>query len=368
MVIRGFLGLYLLQDGMVYFKSSGEDNPWTAPIIGGLLGGLFLLLLITGLVKNRKGAGAPRRFSVFAIRRIANSYGLDKSQRKMLEDVFRNDAVTDPLSVIQSTPLLDKHFKRTYQRIENSADDEAVVQQRIALLFSTRNSIEATQNTTATATSTRQIPANMAAMLAVGRETYQIRVINAKGDSILVDSPKNSLGSPVKFPNGSRVSLSFFTKSSKGYSFDSKILGVSETPKGSALKLAHAARVKPLVQRRFRRRQTSTNCNFSLVMVTETKVRRKIVKKMTLDKHRYSGTIMDISIGGCSVRSSANIQPGSRVKIEFAYGNSPSMAALGQILRINRGGMYATIHMKFIKMPRRTQNSINAMVFEYSDD
>jgi c-di-GMP-binding flagellar brake protein YcgR len=351
---------------MVYFRSFGDDYPWTGPLIGAIFGGFFLFLLIKGIIKNRKNASAPRRFSYFMMRKVANSYGLDKPQRKLLESIFRSDAVTDPEAVIQSSPLLDKHFRRAYRRIENSAEDEEEIQGQLSLLFSTRNSIETTQNTTGTATSTRQIPANMAAVLSVAKETYPVRVINAKGDAVLVESPKNSLGSPIKIPSGSRVSLSFFTKSSKGYSFDSKILGTTDTPKGPAIRLAHAARVKPLVHRRFRRRQTAANCNFFMVIVKETKVHRKIVRKMSLDGRSYSGTIMDISIGGCSIRTSANIQSGTRIKIEFTQGTS--MAVLGQVLRVNRGGMYVTIHVKFIKMPRSTQNSINAMVFEYNEE
>jgi hypothetical protein len=50
------------------------------------------------------------------------------------------------------------------------------------------------------------------------------------------------------------------------------------------------------------------------------------------------------------------------------YGSSPSLSALGQVLRVNRAGMYATIHIKFIKLSRKTQNTINALVFEYTDD
>jgi hypothetical protein len=363
MAIRFFSGVYFLQD-TVYFRSSGDDYPWIGPVIGVLFGGFFLFLLINGIIKNRKNASTPRRFNYFMIRKIANSYGLDKPQRKLLESIFRNDAVTDPVAVIQSTPLLDKHFKRAYQRIENSEEDEAEIQRQLSLLFSIRNSIEATQNTTGTATSTRQIPANMAAMLSVAKETYPVRVINTKGDAILVESPKNSLGAPIKIPGGSRVSLSFFTKSNKEYSFDSKILGAADTPKGPAIRLAHAAKVKPLAHRMFRRKQTSVNCNFFMVIVKEIKVRRKIVRKMSLDGRSYSGTIMDISIGGCSIRTSVNIQAGARIKIEFTHGTS--MAALGQVIRVNSGGMYATIHVKFIKIPRSTRNSINAMVFEYN--
>jgi c-di-GMP-binding flagellar brake protein YcgR len=363
MFIRSFAGLYLLQD--VYFQSSGDRTPWVGPLVAIGLFGFLLVMIIAGIIKNR--AGAPRRFSGFALRKIASSYGLDTAQRKVLEGMFRYDAVTDPVAVMQSTPLLDRHFKRAYQRIENTMGDDDEAMQEFSLLFSTRNTIESAQNTTGSVTSTRNIPSGMAATLTAGKETYQVRVANAKGDSVLVESPKNSLGNSIAIPNGSRVSLSFFSKSSKGYSFESKVTGVMETAKGPALKLAHAPRVKPLVSRRFRRRQTATACSITPINVREEKVRRKIVRKMTLDTRRYSGTIMDLSIGGCSIRCTANIQPGARVKIEFVYGDSPSIAALGQVLRVNRGGMYTTIHMKFIKVPRRSQNLINAIVFEYTD-
>jgi c-di-GMP-binding flagellar brake protein YcgR len=362
MVLWGF-SWTLLQ--VKYFK---DDDPTAGIVLVVGLGGFLLFLLINGLIKSRKGARSARRFSGFTMHKIATSYGLDKTQRKVLEEVFRDDAVSDPLEVMQSIPLLDKHFKRAYRRIENSTHDEALAQRQIALLFSTRNVIEAAQNTTATATSSRQIPANMAAVLSAAKETYPVRVLNAKGDSVLVECPKNALGTPIKFPVGSRVSLSFFTKSSKGYAFDSKILGAQDSVKGPTLKLAHAVQIKSLVQRRFRRRQTSDPCVFFMVSVKEVKVGRKVERKMTIDNRRFTGTLMDISIGGCSMRTSANIQPGSRLKIEFEYHGTPTLAVLGQVLRINKGGRNTTVHIKFVKVPPRAQNSINALVFEYADD
>jgi hypothetical protein len=359
-----FIRWYLLQD--VYFQSSGDRTPWVGPIVVVGIFGFFLVLITMGIVKSR--VGAPRRFSGFALRRIANAHGLNTAQRKTLEGIFRSDAVSDPLSVMQSATLLDRHFKRAYQRIENTAEDDADLQDRLVLLFSARNAIETAQNTAGPVASTRQIPSGIAAALTVGKETYQVRVANAKGDSVLVESPKNSLGSPIRIPNGSKVSLSFFSKSSKGYSFESKALGIMETAKGPALKLAHAPRVKALVARKFRRRQTAIPCTVALINVREERVRRKLVRKMSLDSRRYSGAIMDLSIGGCSIRCSAAIQPGARIKIEFVYGDSPSIAALAQVLRMNRGGIYTTIHVKFIKIPRRSHNLINAIVYEYIDD
>jgi c-di-GMP-binding flagellar brake protein YcgR len=356
---------YLLQN-VNYFK---EDDPRAGIILAVGIGGLLFFLVLNGLIKSRKGASAPLRFSRFVLHRIAKSYGLDKAQSKALEEVFKNDAVNDPQAVIQSAPLLDKHFKRAYQRIKNTEENGDLAQQQIALLFSTRNTIDAVQNTTATATSTREIPANMAAVLTVAKETYSVRIIDSKGDAVLVESPRNSLGTPQKIPNGTKVSLAFFSKSSKGYSFDSKIVGIQDTSRGPVLQIAHTAQVKALVQRRFRRRQTTAACTFFLVTVKEVKVGRKMTRKMSLDDRRFSGTLLDISIGGCSLRSSANIQPGVRLKIDFEFAGSPSFAVLGQVLRINRGrGSNATIHIKFVKTPQKAQNSINALVFEYNEN
>jgi hypothetical protein len=103
--------------------------------------------------------------------------------------------------------------------------------------------------------------------------------------------------------------------------------------------------------------------------VEETGSGRKKVRKMTVDSRRFNGTILDVSMGGCSIRTNASIPPGTRLKIEFDYLDKMIIAALGQVLRINRSGAVSTImHIKFIKVPRKTMNAINALVYEYDED
>jgi c-di-GMP-binding flagellar brake protein YcgR len=356
---------YLLQD-VTYFK---EDDPVAAIVLAIAGGILVLFIIILNIVKYVRHGSAPRRFSGFAMRKIAKNYGLNKIQTKTLENIFRSDAVSDPQAVMESPSLLDKHFMRAYNRIKNTVESDAIAQQRLSMLFSVRNTIDISQNTTATVMSTRQIPENAAAVLTVNKETYSIHVLNSKGDGVMVENPRNALGTPIKIPKGSRVNLSFFTRNGKGFAFESRIIGTADTPRGSALQLAHAPRVKPLIQRRFRRRQAEVPCQFALVKVEEVKVGRKKEKKMVVDSRRFRGTIKDISIGGCSIRSGTNVVPGARLKLEFDLDEVTTMAALGQIIRTNRGGGTNTIlHMKFIKVPRRVQNSINALVFEYNED
>jgi c-di-GMP-binding flagellar brake protein YcgR len=376
-MVMGFPGirLYPLQS-VQYFK---EDDPVAATIFLVGIGVFAVLVVLINVVRKRAGgpiaggakgksaAVTPRRFSIFTLNRLASSYGLNRDQAKVLEYVFRINEVADPARVLSNPTLLDKHFKHAYKRIERGAETEEEAQQKLAFLFSVRNTIESSQNSSEGIKSTSQVAENMAAVIAIGRDSHPVRVISGKGDTVLVECPRNPLGTPLRLTRGTKVTLSFFTKSNKGYAFDSRVLGMTDTREGPALQLAHSDRPKPLTQRRFRRKQAVINCTFSFVKVEE--VGRKKERKMIVDKNRFKGAISDISIGGCAIKTAAAVSAGSRLKIEFAYSGDRPAAALGQVLRTNRSGTVGTIiHVKFIKVPRRTMNSINAMVFNYDED
>jgi c-di-GMP-binding flagellar brake protein YcgR len=322
-----------------------------------------------GVKKGSSGGSTQRHFSALALHRAVKPYGLNHDQIKVLEYVFKNGGVTDPAHTLNLPAVLDKHFKRAYGQIEKSANTEEEAQQRLALLFSVRNTIDMVQNTSTQAPTTQQLSVNQAAVLTVNQESYSVKVLSVKGDGILVDCPRNAIGTLIRFPRGTRVTLAFFTKTNKGFSFNSQVLGVIDTPSGPALQLSHSGRPKAMTQRRFRRRQSVLACGYYFVRVEEAK-NKKSGPRMVVDARRYPGNVVDISIGGCAIKTSASVPVGSRLKIEFEYSQSVlPVAVLGQVLRINRGGVASTImHIKFLKVPRKAMNAINTIVFEYSDD
>jgi c-di-GMP-binding flagellar brake protein YcgR len=369
------MNLFLLQDNIQYFK---EDDPIAGIILLVGLGGVLLVVFISNLIKNGISAGkgisgssgsTSRRPSLFALHRISKTYGFNRDQTKVLEYVFRINGVTDPERAVTNPAVLDKYFKRAFKQIENTTSSDGEAQQKLAMLFAVRNIIEVYHNTSPDTPSSQQISANMAAVLTVNQESYPVKVISSKGTSVLVDCPRNALGTLIKFPKGTRVNLAFFTKTSKGFSFDSQVLDISDTSFGPALHLSHAGKAKSMTQRRFRRRQASLSCDYYLVRIEESK-NKKQPPKMVVDPRSMGGSVTDISIGGCAIKTQNSVPAGSRLKIEFDYsrGNLP-IAVLGQVLRINRSGITNTImHIKFLKVPRKAMNAINALVFEYGSD
>jgi uncharacterized protein YtpQ (UPF0354 family) len=92
------------------------------------LGVFILVLVIVNLSRKRLGISdssfsAPRtqRASSFTINKLSRSIGLDSSQSKMLSFVMKNDGVIDPERAIQSSTLLDRHFRRAYSTIERTS-------------------------------------------------------------------------------------------------------------------------------------------------------------------------------------------------------------------------------------------------------
>ncbi|MDR2072985.1 MAG: PilZ domain-containing protein [Spirochaetaceae bacterium] len=363
------MNLFLLQQ-VQYFK---QDDPLGGTIVLVGLGTILIIVLVSNLVKNGIGGGklaaggSPRKFSVFALHRVAKTYNLNRDQTNLLEYVLKSGGVTDPERAVTNPMVLDKHFKRAFRQIEKSANSEEEAQQKLALLFSVRNTIEVRHNTSPDDPAAQRISSNMAAVLTTNQESYSVKIISSKGDSVLVDCPRNAIGSLIRFPKGTRANLAFFTKTSKGFSYDCQVTGMADTSFGPALQLSHSGKVKAMTQRRFRRRQGFISCDFFLVRLEEQK--NKKPPKMVVDSRRMSGNVTDLSIGGCAIKTQNSVPAGSRLKIELDFVVGSPVAVLGQVLRINRSGIANTImHIKFLKIPRRAMNAINAMVFEYGND
>ncbi|MDR1858292.1 MAG: PilZ domain-containing protein [Treponema sp.] len=375
-ILIGILSMFPLQNVNnvrdFAFKKSAPNPNAIYFVIG--IGVLVVVLIIVNLVKGSskmptiKGtntaSGSPRQFSMLTLYRLTSGLGLDRDQSKMLEFVLRSDSVTDPARSLNSSSLLDRHFKRAYRLIERTSISEDELNHRLATLFSTRNVIETSLSMSDT-TSTRQIPENAAAVLTVGQTNYPVRVISSRGDTLVVENPTSAIGSPLHLARGSKVSLAFFTKSSKGFSVESRVMGSTDTADGPVLQLVHSGQIKRLSNRRFRRRQTVISTSFYCVHVEETG--RKNERKMVVDKRKFSGNILDISIGGCSIKASSPLGIGQRLKIEFTREDNSIVVALGEVLRTTKAGVSTIMNIKFLKVPRKSLNSINAMVYEYAE-
>jgi hypothetical protein len=333
---------------------------------------IVIVLVVVNLSKKRLGISgsdfsAPRQdhSSGSTVRKFSHSIGLDSAQTRMLSFVLKSGGATDPERMVQSPTLMDRYFRQAYNSIDRSTGSEEDTQQRISLLFSTRNILESATGGGVGVNSTRVIPENTPAVLIVDKDNYPIRVISSRGAYLLVENPVTALGDLVPIGRNKPITLSFFTKSSNGFSINSTVYGTTKAPgEGQVLQVIHSNAIRRLSQRRFRRRQIVIPAEFSLVHLESGSRRHE--QKMVVDKRKAAGRILDISVGGCSVQVSGSVSAGVRLRIDLTAGNQ-HVAVLGEVLRTNRNRTGTVMHIKFLKVPRKSLNLINALVFEYVD-
>jgi hypothetical protein len=104
---------------------------------------------------------------------------LDKEQTKLLEYVFRNDAVSDPERVMKNPVVLDRHFKRTFKIIERNSETEEAAQERLVRLFALRNALDSAPSDEGAASS--RIAENSQASLVYEGGSYSVRYCSPGG-------------------------------------------------------------------------------------------------------------------------------------------------------------------------------------------
>jgi len=236
-----------------------ESDPTAAIAIIIVLGILVTILAITNIAKHgiggtgfsHGGGKVPRaHFSKGALRKAAAAFGLDQAQTHLLEQVFKKAQVVNPEMALTNAEVLDRHFKRGIRDIESNSDTEAEADENKALLFSIRATVDSVLGSGTKIVSTRKLPDGQAAVLTGPKgETYPIRIMSAKGDRLLADAPRSSIGAPLRFPRGTKLGVSFYSKTSQGYRFDTKVQGMTESPRGPILEFSHSDRVTPLPNR-----------------------------------------------------------------------------------------------------------------------
>ncbi|MDR3337975.1 MAG: PilZ domain-containing protein [Treponema sp.] len=373
----------LLQAQDKYFK---DDDPRAALILLIGLGSVIALGILISIIRHgmarfqrsrpsNGGMGGSRlpmrQFSSITLHNVAKNYDLNKDQTKILEYVLTRDGVSNPKTLLSNPNNLDIHFKRTYESMRRNipkTGDDSTAQKQLYQLFSTRNAIESAP-INASRANVSQVEDGMDVVLGIHGKTYPLKVIRVKGQLITMLCPINPLGEPIKLTKGTKVELSFFSGSSHGYLQRCQVLDiVKNAHEENLLQLITQGKVKTLFKRKSRRRQVKIPCEFRVVTLTKTGAGPKAPVKMTVGGRKFTGDILDISPGGCSVRTKGLLKPGLRIKIDFEVRGSAA-SALGQILRINRGSSITSfVHVKFIKASLKALNVINAVVYRYIDD
>jgi hypothetical protein len=367
----------LLQTGLGNRLVVSGDST-TMITMGILVAGLFIGLIVAGVITNRRAAnkrvghkGTPRRTPrTGSFRRQATKLGLSKLHIAALEFISKRYEVKDPNTLLDNPSVLDSYLSRAIAGIDELKSSDANKEAQKHTLYRIKQIIERNSQRTVSVTSSRQLAINQNISVSTNSgDRRQSRVISILKESMAIEVPVADTGNQVRWKKWTRVKVYFWRDNGEGYSFETKLIGYNTIKGISSAFLQHSDRVAKSKQRKYRRRTLDRPCYFYPVRIVTAGTGKKQTKKAYVETQRGAlGTVLEVSAGGCSIRSSRSLRQGALLKVDFETNRGTPVASYGKVVQTRKEDVMGYImHIMFTKVSRTHLNSINAFVYDFDD-
>ncbi|MBN2050831.1 MAG: PilZ domain-containing protein [Spirochaetales bacterium] len=337
-----------------------------------LFAGFFLVLIIAGRVsggkKDQSGQEAkPMRFRKSTFRKKATAIGLSKIQISTLENFMENYTVRQPYALLKNSSQLDLILKKALADIDNQVSSPDVKESQRSTIYGIKQVVERQRQGRSSLSGSKQISINQSLMLSPesgGR--FPSTVVGNLRDMLAVQIPRNEGLQEIRWKRGTKLNVFFWKSNGQSYSFLTKVAGYNALKGTTCLLLQHSNAVKQAHQRRYRRKTLERPTYFYPVRILTMGTGRKQEKKAFVEtKNGALGTILDISAGGCAVKTSYPLLKGSLIKVEFETEKQKSVAAFGKVKNMTRAQPVGGImNIMFTRLSRKNLNTINAYIYE----
>ena len=370
------INLPIMQRYLPSIQSSSSSENWIVLVV--IIGVVFAAVVASRFSSKGKrasgsstglgGSTKPKKFSRRAFHRRAMALGLTKVQANTLVNLVERYKPANPYLVFSHGNHLDALLKKAISQIELQVSSEQVKEAQKITIYRIKQTIERNAGKAKSLTATNTIPSGQ--NIAITPESggrYQSRINTNLRNYLSATVPTGPGGSQVRWKKWTPVKVFFWKKNGQGFTFDSKVTGYSVIRGVPSVLLQHSGKVKQAQQRRYRRREISRPAYFFPVKIIPVGIGKKAKKRAFVENDRGAlGTLIDISAGGCAVKSTKPIPKGGLIKLQFEAADSQSIWCFGKVISFRKAPpMGGIMHVQFTKVTNKNLNSINSFVYDY---
>ena len=355
------------------------DATTTAIMVAGVFA--FILLLIVGsIISNRRNPsknaakGATNitkplnnRASRKKFKKATKNIGLLPIHIKILEDLAERYKIGSPLLFLTSPKVFNVTMKKAIQEYDSGAYSTEVKENYKMLLFAIKQKLDRSSVLEKKISTSRQLAIGKQITITTGSgERYTSNIVTNAKDYIFASAPTRHDGSMLRLVKWEPVKVSVMEKGDVGFFYDSKIAGHSKVKGTSCILLQHSTHISTSRQRHFPRKEFGKSCYFFKITVITLLEGKTEVKKAVMDdasKGRL-GSVLEISAGGCSIKSANYLTKGDLLKVDIDIERRKTVSILGKIVNLRRIALgTAIMHIQFTKMSKKNMNSINSYIY-----
>lgn len=363
----GFVDFYPLRLGM---NSSTKQFLFIAFALVILLLFFSFLIKLINKSKQESRTNSKKPTNLSNINKITNIYNLTSEQKKFLIDLCKVQKIPNLEVNLHSENFCNNFFMTQYYALRKNEKNlsEAEIENEISILFAIRQKIENGKKNLSNLTSSIAIPEEHNLMLYNNKkEQFQCKILKNTKENLIVSIPQNVLSQQYKPEALSKITLFYQTENGSAYIIDSRVVRYQTGTENEEMVLSHSNHLKCFQRRKFKRIDINTNCEFSAVKTTTlNKGSQTYVSYEPLER-KYSGKLLEISAGGCSISTNLHIREKQYIYIEFNLSENHSDSVIGLIVKTEEGYLEDSyiLHIVFVNINKKTRNRIFSKVYDY---
>ena len=334
---------------------------------------LIVIFLVIGLVfylasrasgtGTRKRTGKPTGTGWHNFYQLAKMRGLTKQETEVLRKLVQAYGLTRPTMVFTSTAILDGCIQRAIRRVSLKEVKGESKDDIINMYYRIRNKITRNRAVKGVAT-TKAIPVGAKLRIEVPKVGFfSVSVVKNDDECLGISIPMLPPGKTVAWGK-LKLNCSYWRENDAAYNFETKVLDVVVTDVDQYICLKHTNKITRVQKRRYPRKNVRIPVIFVRLRVIEQDGRKKAIVDR---KDAHWGTIIDISVGGLSIETTAPVDKNNYVKVEFELKEDYKVVGYGKVKRIERNPAKRNwiMHIQFTKIDKRYKNEIFALLYDY---
>ncbi len=323
------------------------------------------------VINSRRGAqrarpsGESQKFTRGRFRRAAHARGLNQVQTRTLENLALKYRPTAPMSVFASNQVLDIVLSKAISEVKTQTQSDSIKEAHINTIYRIKQTIEHSSGSGQSVQSTSQIRTGQEITITAQGSRYATRVTGRLRNVLTAEIPLDDTGNQVRWPKWTPVEVFFARSGGKGFAFQSKVVGYSTLKGVNSILLQHSNSVSAAAQRKYRRKELDRPAYFYAVQIMTVGTGRNAKRQAVPQTKGALGTMLDVSAGGCAVKTTFPLPKNSLIKLEFETDKRRQVTVYGKVKSVRKAEpMGGFMHIMFTRISGKNLNRINSYVYE----
>ena len=277
--------------------------------------------------------------------------------------------VRRPYALLSNSRQLDISLQKALEIIDEMNVSDEVKESQKSTVYSIKQTIERNADKSPSYESTRQLSPNQP--IAVSQKNglqFQSRVISILKDGLAVAVPMDDAGNRPRWAKWSSLKVHFWRENGEGFSFSTKVTGYNTVRGTVCAFLQHSNQIQKARQRQFKRKGIERPCYFYPVKILTSGSGRNKTKRAFVDTKKGTlAKIVEVSAGGCSIRSPKVTDKGLLIRVDFETERRATVSTYGKVVNIRKDDVYGfMMHIMFTRVSKEYMNRINSYIYEYA--